>query len=194
MANLTFVDTHNMVVYLSKSDASVGFYQIVDFLNAQVIHYALMVNPTIYVSCIKQFWATASIKKVKDVAKIQALIDRKKVVITVNILHQDLRLDDADGVECLPTEEIFTELALQRGLPGMNSVIPWPWLSSALPQAAAKEKEEEDEVSAAATPPSPTHEPTPPSQEPITTPPQAQSVTPPPSPLQAHPAPPSSPP
>nr|GEY66044.1 hypothetical protein [Tanacetum cinerariifolium] len=31
---------------------------IVDFLNAQVIQYALMVNLTIYVSCIKQFWAT----------------------------------------------------------------------------------------------------------------------------------------
>nr|GEZ35577.1 copia protein [Tanacetum cinerariifolium] len=51
---------------------------IVDFLNAQVIQYALMVNPTIYVSCIKQFWATVLIKKVKDVVKLQALIDRKK--------------------------------------------------------------------------------------------------------------------
>nr|GEX48702.1 hypothetical protein [Tanacetum cinerariifolium] len=63
MATLTFADTHNMIVFLSKSDASAGFDQIVDFLNAKVIHYALMVNPTIYVSCIKQFWATASIKK-----------------------------------------------------------------------------------------------------------------------------------
>nr|GEY51754.1 hypothetical protein [Tanacetum cinerariifolium] len=32
MANLTFVDTHNMVVFLSKSDASACFDQIVDFL------------------------------------------------------------------------------------------------------------------------------------------------------------------
>nr|GEX20617.1 hypothetical protein [Tanacetum cinerariifolium] len=55
-----------MVAYLSKSDASVGFDQIVDFLNAQVIQYALMVNPTIYVSCIKQFWASATIKKVEN--------------------------------------------------------------------------------------------------------------------------------
>nr|GEU42941.1 putative ribonuclease H-like domain-containing protein [Tanacetum cinerariifolium]GEU42995.1 putative ribonuclease H-like domain-containing protein [Tanacetum cinerariifolium] len=44
-------------------------FLIVDFLNAQVIHYALMVNPTIYVSCIKQFWATVSIKKANDVVK-----------------------------------------------------------------------------------------------------------------------------
>nr|GEX13121.1 uncharacterized mitochondrial protein AtMg00810-like [Tanacetum cinerariifolium] len=40
-----------------------GGCQFLDFLNAQVIHYALMVNLTIYVSYIKQFWATASIKK-----------------------------------------------------------------------------------------------------------------------------------
>nr|GEY76200.1 ribonuclease H-like domain-containing protein [Tanacetum cinerariifolium] len=35
----------------------------------------------------------------------------KKVVVTKDVIHQDLRLDDAVGGECLPTEEIFTELA-----------------------------------------------------------------------------------
>nr|GFA01059.1 hypothetical protein [Tanacetum cinerariifolium] len=90
MAPLTFADTHNMIAFLSKSDASAGFDQIVDFLNAQVIHYALMVNPTIYVSCIKQFWVTASIKKVNDVVRLQALIDRKKVVVTEDVICQDL--------------------------------------------------------------------------------------------------------
>nr|GFA61192.1 hypothetical protein [Tanacetum cinerariifolium] len=37
MAPLTFVDTHNMVVYLSKSDASAGFDQIMDFLSAHTL-------------------------------------------------------------------------------------------------------------------------------------------------------------
>nr|GEX68348.1 hypothetical protein [Tanacetum cinerariifolium] len=100
-----------MVPFLTKSDASAGFDQIVDFLNAHVIRYALMVNPTIYVSCIKQFWATTSIKKANDVVKLQALIDGKKVVVTEDVIRQNLRLDDADGVECLPNEEIFAELA-----------------------------------------------------------------------------------
>nr|GEU48162.1 putative ribonuclease H-like domain-containing protein [Tanacetum cinerariifolium] len=111
MAPLTFADTRNMVVFLSKSDASAGFDQIVDFLNAQVIQYALMVNLTIYVSCIKQFWATVSIKKANDVVKLQALINRKKVVVTEDVIRQDLHLDNADGVDCLPIEEIFAELA-----------------------------------------------------------------------------------
>nr|GEW73915.1 hypothetical protein [Tanacetum cinerariifolium] len=108
MIPLTFVDTHNMVAYLSMSDTSVGFDQIVDFLNARVI---LMVNPTIYVSCIKQFWASATIKKVNDVVQLRVLINRKKVVVTEDVIRQDLRLDNADGVECLPNEEIFAELA-----------------------------------------------------------------------------------
>nr|GEV28242.1 hypothetical protein [Tanacetum cinerariifolium] len=39
---LTFADTHNMIAFLTKSDASDGFEQIIDFLNASVIQYALM--------------------------------------------------------------------------------------------------------------------------------------------------------
>nr|GEZ98327.1 hypothetical protein [Tanacetum cinerariifolium] len=92
-------------------DASEGFEQIIDFLNAHVIQYALMVNPTIYVSCIKQFWTSVSIKKSNDVVSLQALIDRKKVIITEDSIRQALRLDDADSVDCLPNEEIFAELA-----------------------------------------------------------------------------------
>nr|GEU70657.1 ribonuclease H-like domain-containing protein [Tanacetum cinerariifolium] len=103
MASLTFADTHSMVAYLSKSDASVVFEQILDFLNAQVIQYALMVNPTIYVFCIKQFWATASIKKANNIVKLQALIDGKKVVVTEDVIRQDLRLNDADGVDAKRT-------------------------------------------------------------------------------------------
>nr|GEV00031.1 putative reverse transcriptase domain-containing protein [Tanacetum cinerariifolium] len=35
---LTFADTHNMIAYLTKSDASERFDQIIDFLNASAIH------------------------------------------------------------------------------------------------------------------------------------------------------------
>nr|GEY46549.1 putative ribonuclease H-like domain-containing protein [Tanacetum cinerariifolium] len=89
---------------------SAGFDQIVDFLNNKVIHYALMVNPTIYVSCIKQFWATTSIKKTNDVVKLQALIDRKNVVVTEDIIRQDLRLDDADGRKFNFSKYIFDSM------------------------------------------------------------------------------------
>nr|GEX98032.1 hypothetical protein [Tanacetum cinerariifolium] len=96
MAPLIFADTHNMIAFLTKFDASEGFDQIVDFLNAHYIQYTLMVNPTIYVSYIKQFWASVWKKKSNDVMKLQALIDRKKVIITQDSIRQALRLDDAD--------------------------------------------------------------------------------------------------
>nr|GEX76416.1 hypothetical protein [Tanacetum cinerariifolium] len=107
---LTFADTHNMIAYLTKSDASEGFNQIIDFLNGSSIKYALTVNPNIYVSCIKQFWTSVAVKKVNDVTRLQALVDKKKVIITESIIRDALHLDDAEGVECLPNEEIFVEL------------------------------------------------------------------------------------
>nr|GEU41572.1 xylulose kinase-1 [Tanacetum cinerariifolium] len=108
---LTFGDTHNMVSYLNKSDASDGFNQIIDFLNGSYIAYALIVNPTIYVSCIKQFWNTVVVKQSNDVTRLQALVDKKRVVVTKAIIRDALHLDDAEGVDCLPNEEIFTTLA-----------------------------------------------------------------------------------
>nr|GEV60142.1 xylulose kinase-1 [Tanacetum cinerariifolium] len=71
-----------MVACLSKSNAIEGFNQIIDFLNGSSIKYALTVNPKIYVSCIKQFWTTVAVKKVNDVIRLQALVDKKKVVVT----------------------------------------------------------------------------------------------------------------
>ncbi|GJR69234.1 hypothetical protein Tco_0015299 [Tanacetum coccineum] len=81
MSTLTFSDTHNMVAFLEKPAESDGFHEIIDFLNANQIHYALTVNPTIYTPCIEQFWATAKIK-------------------TVNGEH---------GTDCLPTATIFED-------------------------------------------------------------------------------------
>ncbi|GJV27879.1 hypothetical protein Tco_1384327 [Tanacetum coccineum] len=59
MAALKFASSHNMAAFLDKPTESDGFEQIVDFLNAHPIKYALTVNPTIYTSCIEQLWITA---------------------------------------------------------------------------------------------------------------------------------------
>nr|GEY21944.1 hypothetical protein [Tanacetum cinerariifolium] len=49
--------------------------------------------------------------KTNDVTRLQALVDKKKVVITKATIRDALRLGDAEGVDCLPDEEIFAELA-----------------------------------------------------------------------------------
>nr|GFB06713.1 xylulose kinase-1 [Tanacetum cinerariifolium] len=83
----------------------------VDIHTYRYIKYALTINPHIYVSCIKQFWNTVVVKQTNDVTRLQAIVDRKKVVITEAIIRDALRLDDAEGVDCLPNEEVFAELA-----------------------------------------------------------------------------------
>nr|GEY49298.1 hypothetical protein [Tanacetum cinerariifolium] len=75
MAPLTFVDTYNIVAFLSKSAVSAGFDQIMDFLNAHTIQYALV------------------------------------VVVSEDVIRRYLHLDDADGVDCFPNEDIFVEPA-----------------------------------------------------------------------------------
>nr|GEX10052.1 hypothetical protein [Tanacetum cinerariifolium] len=103
-----------MVACLSKSDASEGFNQIIDFLNGSSIKYSLTVNPNIYVSCSKQFWNTVVVKQVNDVTRLQALVDKKKVVITEATIREcmsakitswnEFSSSMASAVICLSTE------------------------------------------------------------------------------------------
>nr|GEV39987.1 retrovirus-related Pol polyprotein from transposon TNT 1-94 [Tanacetum cinerariifolium] len=107
-----------------------GFKHIVDFLNTNQIKYTLTVSPTIYTSCIKQFWTTLKIKTVNDNVQLQALINGKKVVITEAFIRHDLKLNDAEGTSCLPNAMIFEELARMRyGKPSnkknLEAVVPF---------------------------------------------------------------------
>ncbi|GJZ34904.1 hypothetical protein Tco_0580721 [Tanacetum coccineum] len=43
--------------------------------------------------------------------QLQALVDKKKVIITETSIRSDLHLEDAGGTDCLPTATIFEELA-----------------------------------------------------------------------------------
>ncbi|GJR84438.1 hypothetical protein Tco_0155223 [Tanacetum coccineum] len=80
-----------------------GFEQIVDFLNVQPIRYALTVNPTIYISCIEQFWSTGVVKTINGEVQLHALVDGKKIIISEAYVRRDLQLED---------EEVFLEQKL----------------------------------------------------------------------------------
>nr|GFB64328.1 hypothetical protein [Tanacetum cinerariifolium] len=51
------------------------------------------------------------VKRTGDVTRLQALVDKKRIVITEEVVREILQLNDAEGVICLPNEEIFTGLA-----------------------------------------------------------------------------------
>ncbi|GJT39724.1 hypothetical protein Tco_0939589 [Tanacetum coccineum] len=112
MSTPKFAETHNLAAFLEKPEESNGFDGIIDFLNASSIKYALTVNPTVYESCIQQFWATAKAKTVNGEHQIQALVYKKKVIITKKSVKSDLMLEDAEGTECLPNDVIFKRLTL----------------------------------------------------------------------------------
>ncbi|GJY72229.1 hypothetical protein Tco_0475932 [Tanacetum coccineum] len=117
MSTLTFFDTHNMAAFLEKLAESDGFHEIIDFLNANQIRYALTVNPTIYTSCIEQFWAMTKENTINGECQLQAIIDKKKVFIMETSIRSDLHLEDAGGTDCLPTATIFEELAIKGVTP-----------------------------------------------------------------------------
>nr|GFB43474.1 hypothetical protein [Tanacetum cinerariifolium] len=79
-----------MVAILEKSDAAEGFKQIIDFLSGSYINHALTMNPHVYISCIKQFWNTIVVKRSGDVTRLQARVDKKRIVITKEVVHEIL--------------------------------------------------------------------------------------------------------
>nr|GEV27321.1 hypothetical protein [Tanacetum cinerariifolium] len=112
MSTLKFAEVHNLVAFLSKPSESEGFEQIFDFLNENPIQYALMVNPTVYILCIEQFWTIAKAKTINEEGYLQALVDGKKILIIESTVRRDLQLEDDEGVDCLPNAAIFEQLTL----------------------------------------------------------------------------------
>ncbi|GJX83621.1 hypothetical protein Tco_0333102 [Tanacetum coccineum] len=83
MLTSKFTETHNLVAFLEKPKESDGFEKIISFLN---------------------------VKTVNRERQIQALDDKQKVIISETSIRSDLKLNDAEGIDCLPTATIFTEL------------------------------------------------------------------------------------
>ncbi|GKA54755.1 hypothetical protein Tco_0753704 [Tanacetum coccineum] len=112
-----------MVAYLQKPEGSEAFHQIVDFLNASHIKYALIENPKIYISLIQQFWGTATARTTDDgEVEITASIDGQVKTITEASLRRHLKLEDSDGITSLPNTEIFEQLALMGYFPTQTQV------------------------------------------------------------------------
>nr|GEX72391.1 hypothetical protein [Tanacetum cinerariifolium] len=75
MEKLAFCDYHNMIAILEKTEHNIDFHQIVDFLEASHIRYALTISPTVYVSHIRQFWSTTRVETTNLETKILATVD-----------------------------------------------------------------------------------------------------------------------
>nr|GEV37929.1 ribonuclease H-like domain-containing protein [Tanacetum cinerariifolium] len=110
----------------STTGESDGFEQIVDFLNAHPIRYALTMNPTIYISCIEQFWSTTMAKTINKEAQLHAKVVGKKIIITESSVRKDLRLADEEGIDCLPNFTSFEQIALMGKPTRKDTQVPQP--------------------------------------------------------------------
>nr|GEX27764.1 hypothetical protein [Tanacetum cinerariifolium] len=138
---LTFADTYNMIAYLTISDASEVFNQIIHFLNASLIKYALTVN---------------------DVTRLQALVDKKKVIITEATIRDALRLDDAESAASVTVDDVPTDVD-EPSIPSPPPTTQPPLPSQDLPSTL--QVQPSPSPSPIAQPPSPIAQPASPQQQ-----------------------------
>ncbi|GKA64437.1 hypothetical protein Tco_0764043 [Tanacetum coccineum] len=115
MAALRYRDKHNKVGYLQKSKGNDDYHQILDFLGASHIRYALTNNPTIFDSLVKQFWSTATLRSLElGPPAILATIDETPYTITEDSVRSQLQLADDGGIDGFNT--------LQKSIRGMDNL------------------------------------------------------------------------
>ncbi|GJZ75580.1 hypothetical protein Tco_0640045 [Tanacetum coccineum] len=89
MSDLKFADTHNLVAFLEKPTESEG---------SGILSKQKIVNGEV---------------------QLQAIVDKKKVIITESTIRRDLQLEDANGVDCseIPTDPHHTPIITQPSSP-----------------------------------------------------------------------------
>nr|GEU99915.1 ribonuclease H-like domain-containing protein [Tanacetum cinerariifolium] len=124
MASLRYRDEHNKVGYLLKPTGSDDYHQIIDFLRASHIRYALTHDPIIFDSLVKQFWPTTTLRSPElGPLAIQATIDKTPYTITEDLVKSQLQLADDGGIDDLPIAEIYS---------GMDNLGSWDQFGSPL--------------------------------------------------------------
>ncbi|GKC37060.1 hypothetical protein Tco_1049444 [Tanacetum coccineum] len=109
MAALRYRDEHNKVGYLPKPKGSDDYHQILDFLGASHIRYALTINPIIFDSLVKQFWSTAILRSPElGPPAILATIDATPYTFTEESVRGQLQLADDGGIDDLPIVDIYS--------------------------------------------------------------------------------------
>nr|GEW17305.1 hypothetical protein [Tanacetum cinerariifolium] len=87
-----------MIAILEKYEHNQDFHQIVDFVEASHIRYALTFNPTVYVPHIREFWSTARIETTDEGTKILATVDGKLRTGPESSIRRNLKLNDESGI------------------------------------------------------------------------------------------------
>nr|GEZ06097.1 retrovirus-related Pol polyprotein from transposon TNT 1-94 [Tanacetum cinerariifolium] len=85
-------------------------YLFACFLSQEELEKYVMVNPTIYTSCIEQFWTTVKAKTVNGEVQLQALVDGKNVIITESTQLEGMSNHNRIYVAPSHTKKMFGKL------------------------------------------------------------------------------------
>nr|GFA28224.1 hypothetical protein [Tanacetum cinerariifolium] len=75
-----------------------------------LLQRSVCVEIGINVARLSKLLLSGIFKRSGDVTRLQALVDKKKIVISEAVIREILQLNDAEGMVCLPNEEIFAGL------------------------------------------------------------------------------------
>nr|GEU39261.1 hypothetical protein [Tanacetum cinerariifolium] len=112
--DLTNVDADAETTLVDEITEDQGRYNDQEMFDTGVKQSSMVgfgkLTTAIDVNVVEQFWATTKAKNVNGEEQIQALVDKKKVIIIETSVKSDLHLKDAEGTEYLPTATIFKQL------------------------------------------------------------------------------------
>ncbi|GKA54877.1 hypothetical protein Tco_0753826 [Tanacetum coccineum] len=110
MAIMNSCNKHNMIACVEKTERNADFHEVIDFLTGCCVNYALLVSPDVIQQWIQQFWSTAKVRMINDVAHIAAKVAGQKILVSEASVRTDLLFHDEDGTNCFDNQVIWDTL------------------------------------------------------------------------------------
>ncbi|GJY53186.1 hypothetical protein Tco_0444850 [Tanacetum coccineum] len=110
MAIMNSCNKHNMIACVEKTERNADFHEVIDFLTRCSVNYALVVSPDVIQQWIQQFWSTAKVRMLNEVAHIEAKVAGKKILVSEATVRTDLMFNDEDGTNCFDNQVIWDTL------------------------------------------------------------------------------------
>ncbi|GJZ69596.1 hypothetical protein Tco_0633146 [Tanacetum coccineum] len=89
-----------------RGERNADFHEVIDFLTGWLGHMLLLVSPDV----IQQFWNTAKVRMINEVAHIEAKVAGKKILVSEATVRTDLMFNDEDGTICFDNQVIWDTL------------------------------------------------------------------------------------
>ncbi|GJT43326.1 hypothetical protein Tco_0952041 [Tanacetum coccineum] len=98
------------LMLILRGERNADFHKVIDFLTGCYVNYALLVSPDVIQQWIQQFWSTAKVHMINEVAHIEAKVAGKKILVSEASVRTNLMFNDEDGTNCFDNQVIWDTL------------------------------------------------------------------------------------